>query len=218
MKDLLTSFLMLILFTILLGGLYPLVVWGIGQVAFPYQANGSLITNASGEIIGSELIGQNFTSPQYFHGRPSAAGNGYDAASSGGSNLGPTSDKLIKRIQADVETLQADNPGKPIPADLVTTSGSGLDPHISPAAAEFQVPRVAKVRGMSELDLRQLVAKFTQGRQLGFLGEPTVNVLMLNLELDKVKPTSKKGMRDLSQFLAMHSGGQSPSEALTDGE
>ena len=191
MKDLLTSFLMLLLFTILLGGFYPLAVWCVGQAIFPYRANGSLITNKDGEVIGSELIGQNFTSAEYFHGRPSAAGNGYDGGASSGSNLGPTSDKLIKRIQGDTETIQADNPGKSIPADLVTTSASGLDPHISPAAAEFQVPRVAKERGMNEPDLRQTVAKFTEARQLGFLGESRVNVLLLNLELDRTHPVTR---------------------------
>lgn len=183
MKDLLTSCVLLLLFTVSLGIVYPLAVWGLGQAIFQHQANGSLIKNERGEVVGSELIGQNFTSPQYFHGRPSAAGNGYDAAASSGSNLGPTSDKLIRRIQGDAEAIRAENPGKPIPADLVTTSASGLDPHISPAAADFQVPRVARERGMPESDVRQLVAKFTYGRQLGFLGEPRVNVLLLNIEL-----------------------------------
>lgn len=183
MRDLITSLLVLLTMTLILGVGYPFAVWGVGQIAFAKQANGSLIEK-DGKIIGSELIGQNFTSPQYFHARPSAAGSGYDAGASGGSNLGPTSDKLIKRIEGDAETMQADHPGKAIPADLVTTSASGLDPHISPAAAEFQVPRVARARNMSEADVRKLVAQFTEGRQLGFLGEPRVNLLLLNLALD----------------------------------
>jgi K+-transporting ATPase ATPase C chain len=191
MKDLITSVLMILVMTIGLGILYPLAVWGVAQAIFPHQANGSLIKNADGEVIGSELIGQNFTSPGYFHGRPSAAGNGYDAGASSGSNLGPTSKKLIDRINTDAETLATENPGTPIPADLVTASGSGLDPHISPAAAEFQIPRVAGERGLSQSELQQLVSKYTEGRQLGFLGEPRVNVLLLNLELDKVKPLAK---------------------------
>ena len=185
MKDLVTSVFVLIVFTIILGGVYPLAVWGVGQLVFSYQANGSLIRNAQGEVIGSELIGQNFTSPGYFHGRPSSAGNGYDAGASSGSNLGPTSQKLIDRINADAETLAAENPGKPIPADLVTTSASGLDPHISPAAAEFQIPKIARERHASEDQIQQLIARFTEGRQFGILGEPRVNVLMLNIELDR---------------------------------
>ncbi|MBE7516949.1 MAG: potassium-transporting ATPase subunit KdpC [Chloracidobacterium sp.] len=191
MKDLLTSILMVLVMTIVLGILYPLAVAGFAKVFFPHQANGSLIVR-DGNVVGSELIGQSFTSAGYFHSRPSAAGKGYDAASSGGSNLGPTNPKLIERISADVEKFNAENPGSPIPADLVTTSGSGLDPHISPAAAEFQIPRVARERGISESQLAQVVARFTEGRQLGFLGEPRVNVLLLNLELDKLTSADRK--------------------------
>jgi len=185
MKNLITAILMTIVTTIILGLVYPLVVTGLAQVIFPDKANGQLIRNAEGTVIGSRLIGQPFTSRGYFHSRPSTAGaNGYDASGSGGSNLGPTNPKLIDRVKADVEKLQAENPGKTVPIDLVTTSGSGLDPHISPAAAEFQVPRVARERGVSEDALRQIVAAHTEGRQFGFLGEPRVNVLELNLDLD----------------------------------
>ena len=188
-KNLITAILMTIVTTIFLGVIYPLVVTGLAQVIFPNQANGSLIKRADGTIIGSSLIAQPFSSPGYFRSRPSAAGaNGYDAGASSGSNLGPTNQKLIDRVKADVGKLQGENPGKPIPIDLVTTSGSGLDPHISPAAAEFQVPRVARERGLSEEELRRIVAAHTQGRQFGFLGEPTVNVLELNLDLDRLKP------------------------------
>ena len=185
MNDLVTSVLLLIVFTIFLGGIYPLAVWGVGQIVFPYQANGSLVKNAQGEVIGSELIGQNFTSPGYFHGRPSAAGNGYDAGASSGSNFGPTSQKLIDRVTGDTGTLAAENPGQPIPADLVTTSASGLDPHISPLAAEFQIRRVARERHTGEDKLRQILSEYTEGRQFGILGEPRVNVLKVNLELDQ---------------------------------
>ena len=192
MKNLVTAILMTIVTTILLGLIYPLVVTGLAQVIFPNQANGSLIKGADGTVIGSRLIGQPFSSPGYFRSRPSAAGaNGYDAGASSGSNLGPTNRKLIDRVKADVEKLQAENPGKPVPIDLVTTSGSGLDPHISPAAAEFQVPRVARERGIGKPELRQIVAAHTEGRQFGFLGEATVNVLELNLDLDRTMPMKK---------------------------
>jgi K+-transporting ATPase ATPase C chain len=184
MKDLFTSALMIFVLTIGLGILYPVAVWGVAQLVLPHQANGSLI-EVDGKVVGSELIGQTFTSPGYFHSRPSAAGNGYDAGASSGSNLGPTNRKLIDRINTDAELLAAENPGRPIPADLVTTSGSGLDPHISPAAAEFQIPRVAKARGITEADLRSIAANFTEARQFYIFGEPRVNVLMLNLELDR---------------------------------
>ena len=185
MKNFVTAVLMTLVTTILLGLAYPLVVTGLAQVIFPDKATGQLIRNADGAVIGSRLIGQPFSSPGYFRSRPSA--NGYDASASSGSNLGPTNQKLIDRVKADVEKLQAENPGKPVPIDLVTTSGSGLDPHISPAAAEFQVPRVARERGMSEDELRRIVAGHTEGRQFGFLGEPRVNVLELNLDLDNRK-------------------------------
>ena len=184
MKDLITSILMLLLMTVVLGLGYPFVVWGVAQVAYPHQANGSLI-ESDGRVIGSEIIGQNFTSAKYFHGRLSAAGNGYDAAASGGSNLGPTSAKLIDRVKADSEALAS---GSPIPADLVTTSASGLDPHISPAAAEFQIAQVAAARRVSETRVREVVSRYVEGRSFGLLGEPRVNVLKLNLALDAEIP------------------------------
>ena len=192
MKNLLTAILMTIVTTILLGLIYPLVVTGLAQVIFSDQANGSLIKRADGTVIGSRLIGQPFSSPGYFRSRPSASGaNGYDAGASSGSNLGPTNQKLIDRVKADVEKLQAEKPGKSVPIDLVTTSGSGLDPHISPAGAEFQVRRVARERRINEEELRQIIKRHTQGRQFGFLGEPTVNVLELNLDLDGGYPMQR---------------------------
>jgi K+-transporting ATPase ATPase C chain len=192
MKNLVTATLMTIVTTVLFGLVYPLVVTGLAQVIFPENANGQLIRRADGSLIGSRLLGQSFVSPGYFRSRPSAAGtNGYDAGASSGSNYGPMNPKLIDRVKGDVAKLQAENPGKLVPVDLVTTSGSGLDPHISPAAAEFQVPRVARERGIGEDDLRQLVDAHTEGRQFGFLGEPRVNVLELNLALDEVHPLRK---------------------------
>src|SRR5215510_9751617 len=175
-----------IVLTVLLGIIYPLVVTGLAQVMFPAKARGSLIEK-DGKIIGSRLIGQPFTGPGYFHSRPSAAGTGYDATASAGTNLGPTSQKLMDNVKTAAESLREENPGSPIPIDLVTASASGLDPHITPAAAEFQLPRVAKERGMTVDQLRELIAKHTEGRQFGFLGEPRVNVLELNLELDSRK-------------------------------
>jgi K+-transporting ATPase ATPase C chain len=188
MKNLLTAILMTFVTTVLLGLIYPLAVTGVAQLVFPDKANGQLIKK-DGVVIGSRIIGQPFTGPVYFHSRPSAAGAaGYDAGASSGSNLGPTNRKLIDRVKSAVEALQRENPGRPVPIDLVTTSASGLDPHISPAAAEFQVPRVARERGLSENEVRQIVKAHTEGRQFGFLGEPRVNVLELNLDLDNHKP------------------------------
>jgi len=189
-KNLLIAIWMTITTTILLGVIYPLVVTGIAQVLFPRKANGQLIQR-EGKIVGSTIIGQGFSGPGYFHSRPSAAGNGYDAANSGGSNLGPTNQKLLDRVKGDVAAAQVENPGAPVPIDLVTTSASGFDPDITPAAAEFQVPRVARERGLSEQQVRHLVAKHTRGRQLGFLGEARVNVLVLNLDLDALPRPSK---------------------------
>ena len=195
-RNVVTSVLMTLVTTVLLGLLYPLAVTGLAQVIFPARANGSLIVR-DGHVVGSSLIGQPFSSPGYFRSRPSAAGAaGYDAGASGGSNLGPTNKKLIDRVAADVARLQADNPGVPLPIDLITTSASGLDPHISPAAAEFQLARVARERGARADEMRRLIRQLTSDRQFGFLGEPTVNVLELNLELDRRWPRAAPNMSD----------------------
>lgn len=186
-RNLLIALLMTIVTTILLGIIYPLVVTGLAQLFFKDKANGQLVAKG-GQIIGSRIIGQAFTGPAYFHSRPSNAGTGYDAANSNGSQLGPTNHALIDRVKADVGTNQADNPGQPVPIDLVTTSASGLDPDITPAAAEFQIARVAKQRGVSVEELRHMVQQHTEERQFGFLGEPRVNVLELNLDLDAKFP------------------------------
>jgi K+-transporting ATPase ATPase C chain len=184
-KNLITAVLMTIATTVLLGILYPLLVTGLAQLIFPKQANGLLIRGKDGVVVGSQLIGQPFSGPGYFHSRPSAAGAaGYDASASGGSNLGPTNAQLIARVNGEVAKLQAENPGTPIPVDLVTTSGSGLDPDISPAAAQFQIRRVAAERKIPETEVAHLVLENSENRQWGFLGEPRVNVLELNIALD----------------------------------
>lgn len=181
------------LFAVLLGLVYPLVLTAIGQIAFPSQANGSLIRSGD-RVIGSSLIGQTFTSDRYFHGRPSAAGKGYDPTASSGSNLGPASAALADRVRTDLAKL-APSPGSPVPADLVTTSASGLDPHVSPEAALFQVPRVAAARGLGAAQVRTLVVAHTQRPLFGILGEPTVNVLELNLALDSLPVGSPSSPR-----------------------
>jgi len=186
-KNLVIAFWFTLVTTVMFGVLYPLAVTGLAQVLFPARTNGQLIEK-NGKLVGSRIIGQTFTGPAYFHSRPSNAGTGYDATASGGSNLGPTNKNLLDRVKGDVGKLQAENPGMAVPIDLVTASGSGLDPEISPAAAEFQIPRVARERGMKDENVRTLAQKHTKGRDLGFLGEPRVNVLELNLDLDSVHP------------------------------
>jgi K+-transporting ATPase ATPase C chain len=187
-KNFITSILYTAVATVLLGVIYPFVVTGLAQMFAKDRANGQLIRKG-GVTIGSRILAQPFSSAKYFHARPSAAGaNGYDATNSGGTNWGPTNQKLIDRIKNDTAALQSENPGKPVPVDLVTTSGSGLDPHITPAAAEFQVARVALARGIPEANIRKLVAEHTELRQFGFMGEPRVNVLELNLALDEMYP------------------------------
>lgn len=185
-KELIVALRFTLVTTLVFGVIYPLTVTGLSKMLFPSRAAGSLIEK-NGHVVGSKLIGQAFSSDKYFHPRPSAAGTGYDASASSPSNLAPTNQALADRVKSDVAKLQQENPGAPIPADLVTTSGSGLDPEISPAAAEFQIPRVAKARGLSVNAVKALVARHTQARTWGIFGEPRVNVLELNLDLDSLK-------------------------------
>jgi potassium-transporting ATPase KdpC subunit len=197
-RNLIVAVLMTIVTTVLLGLVYPLVVTGLAQALMSDKANGQLLSRG-GVSIGSRIIGQPFSSAQYFHGRPSAAGAGYDAANSSGSNLGPTNAKLVDAVKARVKDAQVDNPGTAVPVDLVTASGSGLDPHVSPAAAFFQVPRVARARHASEREVLALVEQQVEGRQLGFLGEPVVNVLLLNLALDERWPAPAAAASERSE-------------------
>ncbi|WP_263366592.1 potassium-transporting ATPase subunit KdpC [Edaphobacter bradus] len=190
-RHLTTAVLYTIVTTVIFGVIYPYAVTAVAQLLFHDKANGQLIQQ-NGQVVGSRIIGQPFTAPGYFHSRPSAAGNGYDAANSSGSNYAPTNKKLIDRVAGDASALQSDNPNADIPVDLVTASASGLDPHITPAAADFQIPRVARERNLPPSTLIELVARHTEGRQLGFLGEPRVNVLELNLDLDRTAPLAAK--------------------------
>jgi K+-transporting ATPase ATPase C chain len=190
LRHLITAIRYTLITTVIFGLIYPLVVTGLAQVLFHDKANGQLLYQ-NGQLVGSRIIGQSFTAPQYFHSRPSAAGNGYDAANSGASNYAPTNKKLIDRVAGDVAALQVDHPGEDVPVDLVTASASGLDPHITPAGAEFQVARVARERHLPEAAVRKLVIQHTEGRQLGFLGEPRVDVLLLNMDLDQLSAASK---------------------------
>lgn len=185
-KNFLTAVWFTLVTTVIFGLIYPLAVTGLSQLLFSYKANGQLIER-NGKLVGSHIIGQVFTGPEYFHSRPSSAGTGYDPTSSGSNNLGPTNKTLIDRVAGDVQKGQTENASQPVPIDLVTVSGSGLDPEISPAAAQFQIPRVAHSRNMKEAEVRALVEKHTRGRDLGFLGEPRVNVLELNLDLDSLQ-------------------------------
>jgi potassium-transporting ATPase KdpC subunit len=199
MRALMVSIKMVIVLTVLLGVIYPLAMTGLAMAIFPHQAQGSLVTRDD-KVVGSELIGQTFTAPNYFHSRPSAAGDkGYDASNSSGSNLGPTNKTLISTVQQRVKETVGANPGTSadqVPIDLVTTSGSGLDPEISPAAADYQVARVAKARGIGEEEVRLMISQNTRGRYLGLLGEPGVNVLMLNLALDRLSPPKSTARAD----------------------
>jgi potassium-transporting ATPase KdpC subunit len=189
-RNLIVAVLMTIVTTVILGVAYPLVITAIAQVAFPAQANGQLVER-DGRVVGSRLIGQGFVKPEYFHSRPSATATPYDAANSGGSNYGPTNKKLIDAVAANVAAAKKENPNAPVPVDMVTTSASGFDPHITPANAEFQAPRVARERGLSEVEVRRLVEAHTEGRTVGFLGEPRINVLELNLALDDYKSANR---------------------------
>jgi potassium-transporting ATPase KdpC subunit len=193
-QNLISAVLITIVTTIVLGLVYPLVVTGLAQVLFHDKANGQLI-DRGGHVVGSAIIGQGFTAPGYFHSRASAAGQGYDAANSGGTNLGPTNKKLVDAVKAAVDRAKKEDPNADIPVDMVTTSASGFDPHITPDNAMFQVPRVSKARGISQDELRTLVRDHIEGRQLGFLGEPRVNVLMLNLALDERWPGHPEARR-----------------------